>query len=596
MRFVFLSVFAAMVIVTDAMKEGTETMLRREMPAPHDEREKIEREAQWAERIERHEGTESAHERTSNKIDLSTNPLVDPIFDDNSTVGEQKQCLKKLVADAEKAGLGGKFALSNVCKDDESNEAKDDHGNYIRWTIWEDKVAVKIWKNTMNDCENGQSYLRDIVEGFASGISCFEAGTDKDVSSVPTKEGEPGKHMINKNTWKTSGTKLKLHSGNEVEQDSNSSTYKICEGAKDFTPNKLTNFQDKLKGLVKDYDDAWKATPRDKSVLQAKCAEMYMAHGDLKGFAVRDILTTSRGFVCNAKDGNPAECDQMEAWYMDFMNRNLFASGARDNKSRKGRAIKGAGGHSEACNDQIGEGRNNYKTDNHGITTEVPLMKDSVVPACLVDKPLRGQIINGDKYHSFKGGLYTTHMSGNILAKHFAFCDAPFVAGVSGTVPQYMMMAGGSPKKVTAPGYTFANALNDKVLMAIVGMLELAGFHSITELMLPVNFYRKQLLVVPPFDSGSFTSQDMSIRCHDTGSGNKPGCCAKEGLKSNSFNDQHNGEKYKAMMKQFEAAVDKWQERDSFSPQVVDKAVDQASPAAAGTASGNEDAGPGEDA
>lgn len=67
MRFACLSVFAAIMIVTDAMKESTEMLLRREMPAPHDEREKIEREARWAERLETHEGAESAHEHTSNQ-------------------------------------------------------------------------------------------------------------------------------------------------------------------------------------------------------------------------------------------------------------------------------------------------------------------------------------------------------------------------------------------------------------------------------------------------------------------------------------------------------------------------------------------------
>ena len=596
MCFVFLSVFAAMVIVTDAMKESTETLLRREIPAPHDVREKIEREARWAERIERHEGTESAHEHTSNKT--GTNPQVDPIYDT-----DQKDCLKTLVA---KASAGDKFALSNVCKEDETNEVKDDHGNYIRWTMREDRVAVKIWENTIKDCEMGQPYLRDIIEGFGSGISCFKDGTGADVESTETEGGQPGEHMVNNIAWKTSGKKLKLHSGNEVEHDTHVATYKICEGAKGMTRTKLTAWQEKLKDLVKKYDDAWKATPQDKSALTATCQKMYMAHGDQDGFNVRDVLTTSRSFICKAApDGNPVQCEQMEAWYMDFMNRNLFAIGARDDTAKKGRSpkVKGAGGRSEACIGQNGpKGAGLGKTDNHGITTEVPFLKDSdgkdtEVPACLVEKPLRGKILNANSYNSFKGGLYTSHMSGNILAKHFAFCDVPFVAGVSGSVPQYMMMAGGSPaKNVKAPGYTFANALNDKELMALMGMLELAGFHSITELIMAVNFYRRQLLVVPPFDSGCFDSPDATIRCHDTGSGDKPGCCATEGLKFNKFNDQHNGEKYKSMMKQFEAAVDKWQEHGSFSPQVVDKAVDKDSPAAAGTAPGNADAGPGEGA
>jgi hypothetical protein len=102
----------------------------------------------------------------------------------------------------------------------------------------------------------------------------------------------------------------------------------------------------------------------------------------------------------------------------------------------------------------------------------------------------------------------------------------PFVAGVSGSAAQYLLIAGGGKEKF---GRKIKNVLSDKELLTIVSMLELAGFHSLYELMMPINHYYASTRmpdcdnatyrgkVRPPFDSGDLLQDGFAkeLRCLD---------------------------------------------------------------------------------
>lgn len=271
---------------------------------------------------------------------------------------------------------------------------------------------------------------------------------------------------------------------------------------------------------------------------------------------------------------------------MDFMNRNLFAMGALFKGSKKGRAgtdedgtgiaagrsqiQSGFAKHSYECTKKLLGGKKFWQVPsvNHGITIEYNCGMESSKPylpaerdCCTVEPDKQVLSIGGER--QVKGGLYNSHMSDNIVGKHFQYCGAPFVAGVSGSIPQYMMFAMGSKAKVDSDKttYDFKTALDDTELMALVGMLELAGFHSITELMYAVNFYRGMHLVLPPFDSGDFdvaAKTNITIVCRDK----EHECCNKDEMIKNSH--KINTKAYEAMVAQFAAAVKKWQPTGSF--------------------------------
>lgn len=580
MRFEFLSsgvvVFAAMVGVADAVKGNTETLLRREMPEPlsneqHD-REKIERQARWAEKLEHHKSTgaevpSSAHEHAGDQAHAQDNMItyvdelqtsddpasLEPRF--NST-GKQFKCLVELMKD------GGDFTKEKVCSNATTNDIKDDHGNFIRYTMREDKVAIKIWENVMTDCQNGQTYLRDIVEGFGTGVSCFgplvgEKHEWPELAKTKCASG-PGKECDeaiddNKTLWYIRGKKIERKSGNKVELDASKAVKRICEGGEKQTPGTLDAYQKELKGLVQDYDveNAKSASEKDTVAMKAICKKMYMAHA-ADPYGVRNVLVYSRPYSCS-NEGNKSDCEAMEKWYMEFMDRNMFAMGAIYKKAKKGRASEnqtegtGFAHHSATCTSMMLGGKPFFKaphTTKHGITVDFN--------GCTVDPDK--EII--DTAEQRKGGLFGSDRSDNLIGKHFEYCGTPFVAGVSGSLPQYLMFAMGSKKK-TNEKKGWKEALDDKELLAMVGMLELAGFHSITELMFSVNFYgwqtRGKLLVTPPFDGGSFTdTSDLEIRCNDK----VKSCCDKTKMMSNTH--EFDTTAYEAMMTQFEAAVTSW--------------------------------------
>jgi len=451
--------------------------------------------------IRRELGLEEPEEQSMEQAYVVLQGLPDPEL-------EGRACLPEIV-DAATTAVPDFEDL--VCSDKPANKFKDDSGNYIRYTKNEDKLSLKIWDHVMSDCRAGKTYLKDIVEGFASGGDCFTSETCTDHTNI-------GTCMADKPWWSTK--EVKLENGKVNLDPTAKGSKKICEGDEQTAPAgkfisnsaALKERQAGIMGLVNRFNEAKKDQPAD---LIKICPLLFSAHADLQ-YWVRGVLVSSRPFVCNENKGNHTTCAEAEKWYMRFLNRDMFAIkvyGVDDKGDeiigKKGRAADSKNTHSGECNQKFIEKKTNkknakwfqYFTNRIGTTAE----------ECAIDVQASQEILPPPSTTNLKGGvqknsMWGVVMSDDLIAKHFMYCSAPFLAGISGSIPQYMLMAAGSPAK---QGKGFGDALTNQELLTLVAMLELAGFHTLTELVMAVNHYlqagKRKILVTPPFDSGDYS-------------------------------------------------------------------------------------------
>jgi len=405
-----------------------------------------------------------------------------------------------------------KLTVDDVCSDDPSNKIKSDKGNYIQFTRREDNLMYKAWLGAFQDCANGQTYVRDIIAGFAERTSCFNpanetAMLDDESMYIPVKELIDNKAVVTEELDKV-----------------------ICMGDKHTASQTQLNEQ---LALIKDLVAAWDNT-LDGQAREPICREMLEAH-TLQKYGFIGVLHTTRPAACNSTAPFYDEhlCHASEQYLRDFQSRDLFVRTGTE--GFKGRAEPGENERSERCKDEQLQGKawNEMLTTNPGITTEIPA-DCSIHPDIEVfSEPI------------LKVGVWHEDQANNIIADAYRQCGAPLVAGISATLPQYLASTAAGPKK---NGTQFEEAASMKEILALMSMLELGGFHATTGLTLGVNYYFRKLVVTPPFDSGSFEGTDDGIiRCHDY----ETHCCTNA-TKVDGF---YNHQVYSHMMEEWESIV-----------------------------------------
>lgn len=408
------------------------------------------------------------------------------------------------------------LSTSNVskdfaCGDAPNNTVKDDKGNYIQFTRREDKFAYAAWYGALKDCMTGESYVRDTVASFAERTSCFTKGgamMDEDWMYIPANILVKGKIQQN-------GTEKVL-----------------CVGDK-YTANEsqLVHQMNLLRGLVKQ----WDTTPSDESEKKKGiCKEMLAAH-TLPKYSFIGILHSTRPSACNTTSpyADAKLCNASEEYLRNFQKRDLFVTDVSKG-GFKGRAAEGENERSERCKKEVLKGKPWYEhlMTNAGSTVEFCSIDTSAEE--VFSKPI------------LKVGVLHENMADNAVSDAYRFCGAPFVAGVSATMPQYLASAAAGPEKA---GRAFETALDMKEAMTLMAMLELSGFHAVTSLTLSVNFYYQSTVVTPPFDSGDFDEPDDKggIRCHDT----ETSCCTN----STKVDGFYNHKAWASMMTEWENQV-----------------------------------------
>jgi len=413
------------------------------------------------------------------------------------------------------SGTSHQFA----CGDAKNNNVKDDKGNYIQFTRREDKLMYKVWSKALADCIDGKTYVRDIIASFSNRTSCFNGSEmmDEDWMYIPSNILDGGK-------IKQNGTEKVL-----------------CVGDK-RTVNESQLFSQMafLGSLVHQWDSAVPAGNRSKT--KGICKEMLAAH-TLPKYNFIGILHSTRPAACNgtAEYGDLPKCNMAEGYLKNFQKRDLFVTDV-SNGGFKGRAAEGENERAERCKEEILRG----KPWTEHVMTNV----GSTVEFCSVDTS--AEEVFTEKI--LKVGVLHENMADNAVADAYRQCGAPFVAGVSATMPQYLASAAAGPEKA---GMYFETSLDMKEVMTLMAMLELGGFHAVTSLSLSVNFYLNKLIVTPPFDSGDFNEPDGEggIRCHDS----KTNCCSN----STKVSGFYNHEAYTSMMAQWESMVAKsWPAED----------------------------------
>jgi len=411
--------------------------------------------------------------------------------------------------------------LETVCSDDPNNNIKDDKGNYIQFTRREDRLMYNVYKRAVLDCSQGESYVRDIVASFAERTSCFANETamlDEDFMYIPVKVLNTDGSIVD------SGDKEKV----------------LCTG------DKKTANQTELDGqlaLLKELVDSWDQSTDSVERLEI-CQTMLAAHMMHK-FGFIGVLHSTRPAAC--KQGAPyydaSLCEAAETYLTEFQSRDLFVNVG---EGFKGRAEEGENARAEKCKDEMlnGEKWNHHLTTNPGITRADD-------PVCTIPQP----VLKVYPEPVLKVGVYHENIADNMIADAYRQCGCPFVAGISATMPQYLASVAAGPTK---KGMKYQEAASLKEIFVVMSMLELGGFHALTGISLSVNYYLKELLVTPPFDSGSFDANDHSddgaIRCHDT----VTSCCTNAskvhppGLYDESAGF-YNTQSYLNMMGQFES-------------------------------------------
>jgi hypothetical protein len=276
----------------------------------------------------------------------------------------------------------------------------------------------------------------------------------------------------------------------------------------------------------------------------------------LSEYKVRNLHASTRPYVCGLEDASSKElCHTLEDVYMQFMRRSLFAvhyvESGKDGK--KGRAADAENKRSEFCLKEalnatgktlVNRGKT-LESTSVGTTTELMpncAIKDFSEPAVLPEASPKPAY----------------HISANWIADHYRRCGMPFVAGVSGSIQQYWLMAAGGKEKVANGEH-----LSDKELLALASMLELAGFHSFTELIMGINHYHANVrvsdvetgykgMVKPPFDSGDLLTPDFGqMRC------NEQQCCGNFSERMSQKDLLGDDSPYMKFYQRLEAWVDK---------------------------------------
>merc|ERR1712232_958103 len=258
------------------------------------------------------------------------------------------------------------------------------------------------------------------------------------------------------------------------------------------------NKQKMIMDLTTEFDnlkEAMEKGEKHKEDLADICESLFTFHA-AKNIWNRGVMGNSRPATCKANP-NGGPCRDAEKWYMNLMNRKLFAFKKYGNeKGKKGRGHKSETSHAKKCNKAFiathGGHFAKYMSPHVGTTVEDPQCAVTV-PAASDGKESkeRSPLPRNGKDGAIGGikqSMYGYWMTDDIIAKHFMYCSVPFTAGISGSIPQYMLLAAGSP--ALAKGKEFKDALSDEALLTIIAMLETFGFHTLTELILPVNFYK----------------------------------------------------------------------------------------------------------
>jgi hypothetical protein len=405
------------------------------------------------------------------------------------------------------------LTLADVCSDSSDNNIKDDKSNYIQFTRKEDKLMYNVWYGALSDCISGQSYVRDIIDGFAHRTSCFANETamlDDPSMYVPVKQ---------------------LNDVTGIVEETGEMHKEFCTG-ESHTPDQttLTAQLAALSTLVAQWDNT--TTPSTERL--DMCREMLAAHTMAK-YAFVGILKTTRPAACNATAPyyDEALCQGANTYLHDFLGRDLFVDTAGG--EHKGQAADGENEHGETCKAEIlgNESWFNHKTTTIGITVDEPLCTvDTSIPVFTV--PV------------LKVGVWHENIGQSLVADAYRYCGCPFVAGISATMPKYISSTAASNVK---KGHNFIEAISLKEILTLMSMLELSGFHAVTGLTLSVNFYYKELVVTPPFDSGDYDSpNDGEIRCHD----HITHCCTNETKNAKGF---YNNDAYSTMIAQWQYKV-----------------------------------------
>jgi len=381
-----------------------------------------------------------------------------------------------------------------------------------------------VWLNALNDCTKGIGPVRDIIAGFAHRQTCFSenqtdaAMADQEFMHIPAKILKDGEIVVN-------GTEKVL-----------------CPGdSKTANQTQLTEQMLLLEKLVNQYDDEPLYTPKKRLL----CKEMLEAH-TLEKYSFVGVLHSTRPAACNPSADFFDEnlCRAAEEFLTTFQERDLFVTDA-DSGGFKGRAADGENERSETCmqNETLkGEEWFDHKVTFVGSTTDLCHIE---IPESVFTEPV------------LKVGVYHEYQSDNDVGDAYRQCGAPFVAGVSATMPQYMASVAAGPTKRGKP---LKEALDKKEILILMSMLELGGFHAMTGLSLAVNFFFKDLIVTPPFDSGSFDAADDAegIRCHD----HETSCCTNA-TKVGGF---YNYQVYSEMMESWAMIIDGiWSDSDGPS-------------------------------
>lgn len=320
----------------------------------------------------------------------------------------------------------------------------------------------------------------------------------------------------------------KLQEGKIIETEEREKI--LCVGDKKTATQSIL---DERLALLRDLVAQWDAAANGESTKFAVCQEMLAAH-TLEDYRWVGVFKTTRPAVCNATAPfyDASLCQAAEAWFINFRSRDLFTE--TDGDGFKGRAAEGENQHAEQCLAEWLDGSPWFKqvTTNIGSTVEFPPCTIETEREVFPEPIL-------------KVGVLKYSMANNLVADAFRQCGAPFVAGISGSMPNYLVAAAGGPTKA---GKTFNEALDLKEALLLMAMLELSGFHAVTGLTFAVNFYYGSLIVTPPFDSGDFVGpSDGQIRCHD-----KQTSCCTNATKVDGF---YNHQTYLAMMQAWEETV-----------------------------------------
>lgn len=386
-----------------------------------------------------------------------------------------------------------------------------------------------IWSHALEDCSSGKRYVRDIVDSFSQRTSCFSISNASEMQDaawmyIPVKElNEDEQIVITEETDKV-----------------------LCPGDhKTANETELFEQMSLMQELVKQWDSS------DESIDKTSVCQKMLAAHTLDEYSFIGVLHSTRPAACDEKADHydASLCEAAETYLRDFQSRDLFAN---DGDGFKSRAAEGENERAEKCKETVLQGDEWYE---HLVTHPGITRADN--PKCTIET---AQEVFPEPI--LKVGIYHENQADNLVARAYRQCGSPFVAGISATMPQYLASVAAGPSK---KGSKFEKAADMKEIMTLMAMLELGGFHATTGLSLSVNYYKKELVVTPPFDSGSFDDEgnDGFLRCHDT----ETNCCFNEtkihpeGLfaESDGF---YNHKVYSDMMSEWEAIVKKTWPKD----------------------------------